>query len=192
MSTIGDLTKDNPFYDEGVFMDKDYYKSRLESRSAEVISQAELDSAYKMQFFIEVAKKVSLVAFVLIPSIQIFGLGMACGVAAASVLVAVMSTSENSPKDTFLNAIELKSHLLASLSQSEKAKVLFLDIGMYTVPCLTFGVLSRIQYTSKVLAFLGISFVGSSIWREVERYILSGIDGYIERKHQEEFESKTV
>lgn len=186
MTVIGDLVKDNPFY-------TDYYKKEIpQGRFVEQITPQELNKALIQQSCVEVAKKITLVALVFIPSIYVLGVATLGSTALAGALCAIGSVELEGIDLNILKVIELKGNLLAALPAGKRIKNIFLyQLGMDTVLKSTFAsvVLFAPAKISTISAHLGAFFVVYSLTKEIEKLLLLCVKIYALNQAQKAYDN---
>ncbi|MEI8300377.1 MAG: hypothetical protein WCG10_02025 [Chlamydiota bacterium] len=190
MATIGELVRDNPFYEQGVFFNKDYYKERIPQGSfTRPIAQHTCDRALVLQALLEGIKKVTLVALVMIPSIYTLGLGLGLSVMGAGAIAAIISTEPKIGDLHLVKQIKLQSDLLAAFTEDQKvayiAKAVSNDVllkGVFAV------LLSEIpQRFASQLAWAGLFFATYSLVQDIEKLLFWMLESYANKQNEERF-----
>lgn len=192
MAVIGDLVKDNPYYKDYPFYGTDYKKHIPQSRFAEQITPQDLQKALIQQSFIEVAKKIMLVAFVAIPSIYTLG-GIAVGSAVVTaVICAVGSVEIEGSALNIIKATQLKGNLLAALPKSQRYIDIFINqLGFDAAIKTSFMsvVLLAPARTASIFANIGVFVSVYSLTKEVEKLLLLCIEIYAIKNAQQAYDN---
>ncbi len=111
MTKINGL-ENNPAYQRGILFDKGFYKENIVD--GRTISEISLNRSVIISVVVEVAKKVSLIALIAIPSFMLLGSTTFIAVFFAGVTASVIDesiTSEHSPLKRILNHAKLNAHI---------------------------------------------------------------------------------
>ena len=159
MASIGDLVRDNPFY-------TDYYKTLVpEEIFAEQISPEALQRALVQQTCIEIAKKVTLIALVVIPSIYVVG-GVAIGSTILAGMIGAIGSEIGSADLNIFRVIHFQSNLLAAIPKDKQNTNIFItqlgvDTAIKTVFVAT--LLLAPAKVASVFGYIGICYAAYSL-----------------------------
>lgn len=193
MSTIGDLVNGNPFYEKGVFLDRDYYKHQIPAtRFQEAApSPAALRKALIQESCILIASQVLLIGCVLVPSIYTLGMAVALPAMGSAVLFALMTydlegkagTHDDPTATGWIRGTYFKRSLLAALPRQEQSKYLAHTAGWDTALKTAFlGIRTLAPQTiARTFAYAGIFFATYQLTVELEKLALLGIKIYAEQ-----------
>jgi hypothetical protein len=188
MTTIGDLVKHNPLYQQ----DTGYYKHYIpESRFTEIIDPSSLKKASIQQICIEVAQKVTLIALVIIPSIYISGGAILGGILLGSIVGVIATRAKDEEleggKFNIFNRIKWKAELLAALPKQQIYKDIFIrQLGIDAIIKAAFlgTVLLVPASAASIISPIGLYFAFYSVVKEVDRLVLNAIENHA-KKHVE-------
>ena len=190
MATIGELVRDNPFYEQGVFFNKDYYKDRIPQASfTRPITQNTCDRALALQALLEGVKKVTLVALVIIPSIYTLGLGLGLSVMGAGALAAIISTEPKVGDMHLVKQIKLQGDLLAAFGEDQKVayitKVVSNDVLLKGVFALLVHKIP--QRVASQLGWAGLFFSTYSLVQDLEKLVFWMLEVYANNQNEQRF-----
>ncbi len=190
MTTIGELIRDNPFYEQGILIDRDYYKKRIPQEGlATPVTRNTRNHAILVTALLEGVKKVALIALVIIPSIYALGLGMGLSVMAAGAIAAITSTQPKIGDLHLVKEIKLQGDLLAALAEDQRvpylAKVTSIDLfskGIFAV--LLRQIPQRFAYQ---LGGVSLFFVSYSLMQDIEKLLFWGLEVYANKQNEQRF-----
>ena len=190
MATIGELVRDNPFYEQGAFFNKDYYKERIPQGSfTRPITQNTCDRAFVLQTFLEGIKKVTLVALVIIPSIYTLGLGLGLSVMGAGAIAAIVSTEPKIGDLHLVKQIKLQSDLLAAFTEDQKVSYIAKAVSIDLLSKGVFAVLVHkiSQRVASQLGWAALFFTTYSVVQDLEKILFWMLEAYANKQNEERF-----
>lgn len=115
MPTVRECLNQNPLYVSGVIYDKNFYKNEIpEARFDDEVDPAFLQKNYMISSCVEVAKKVALIALVVIPSCAILGSYVFAQIFLAGIAAGAVNDLLTS-NESILKRIDFQSRLNACL-----------------------------------------------------------------------------
>lgn len=190
MTTIGELVRDNPFYEQGILIDKDYYKNRIPQENfAHPVARNTQGHAILLQALLEGVKKVTLIALVIIPSIYTLGLGMGLSVMGAGAIAAITSTVPKVGDLHLVKEIKLQGNLLAAFAEDQQVAYLAKITSIDLLSKGSFAVLLRQipQRFASQLGGVGLFFVSYSLVQDAEKLLFWGLEVYANKQNEQRF-----
>lgn len=152
MTQIREVLAKNHLYTQGLVFDKNFYKDNI---SDEVLNQdvktLNISENYIISCVVEIAKKVALIALVVLPSLAILGPYMFGSVFLTGVASGVISEAISS-EDSLLRRLDFQAEINSCLDQAkayiqpaiEALSNLAVSFGVYGVMTFATGILSNI------------------------------------------------
>lgn len=201
MTTVEELVETSKAqYESGLLLDKGYYKDRIPaSRGYQHITKTRLNQAYYLEAFLDIAKRVTTIAVLVIPSVAVvtaaFGsaawLPAILGGGLAALMSDVKDQSAGRNPHVF-EVIKLKANLSACFDQNQKvaytAREFFLQAALKTAvyALIAFNIFS----TSTFFASASLFFFGFSYGQEAVDFATAGLESYFNRYRRVELENQ--
>jgi hypothetical protein len=188
MTTIGDLVRDNPFYEQGLIFDKSYYTKRISPDSFNTpVSKNRCDQAILLQALLEGVKKITLLSLVIIPSVYALGAGVGLSVILSGVVASTTSADPKIGDMHLVKQITLQGRLLAIFVGDQQVAYLAKILSIDLVSKVGFAVLLRripLKVASQ-LGTLGLFFVSYSLGQDIQKLLCWGLETYSNHQNKE-------
>lgn len=187
MSSVSDLIENNPYYDEGLFFDKNIFKNSLKNAStSSFVPQETIDKFYKMVLISEAIQLISGYALSMMSWKEI-GTPAWLGISAASFLGTISrdSSKDNAKSYGFFERLNYKAKILAAGEKKQSIKILSKELTISSAIKIIAALGMKISQLTKPLAYLVMTIQSHNSAKIFEEQLLSWVSYFAKKSHLE-------